>query len=222
MNECMHSLRYKYAWWRMQCETLNTRYFQQRSTSINSKKGYKRPILWINIWLGQMIPSLIQKKPYRSSWLIVMPVFLFFTSIVWSSHASSLLEVHTRFRVWPLCSSLSEVIHPFCLLSIRSRFWTKSWSIFFSSSLFGLHDRSFDPSVVDEEPASLFRTLAMGTFSFGIAAFPKFASFEISFSCLIISTFVLDRPLTSTGLSKPWKFSFPSLIRSWTFCLSEV
>ena len=110
-----------------------------------------------------MIPSLIQKKTCRSSWPTLMPIFLLFAFVVWSSHASPLPRVHLRFRVWPLCSPLSVVIYSFCSLSIRSKFRTKSWSIFFSSSLFGLSDRSFDPSVDDEELASLLRTLEMGT-----------------------------------------------------------
>ena len=106
----------------------------------------------------------------------------------------------------------------FCLTNIRSRFWTKSWSTFFSSSSrFGSHDRSFNPSVVDEEPA-----LAMGTFSFGIVVFPKFASFGVSSSCFGISTFVLDESSTSIGLSQSLNFSFPSLIRSRTLYLSAV
>ena len=164
-----------------------------------------------------MIPSLIQKKPYKSSWLILVPVFLFFTFVVWSSHASLLFGAHLRFRVWSLCSPFSVVIYSFCSLSIRSKFQTKSWNTFFSSSPFGSHDSSFDPSVVDEEPA-----LAMGTFSFGIVAFPKVASFGVSFSYLVISTFVLDESSTSAGLSKSLNFSFPSLIRSWTLYLSSV
>ena len=67
------------------------------------------------------------------------------------------------------------MIYSFCSLSICSRFRIKSWSTLFSSSPFGSHDRSLDLSVVDEEPA-----LAMGTFSFGIIAFLKFASFGVS------------------------------------------
>ena len=169
-----------------------------------------------------MIPSLIQKKPYKSSWPKLMSVFLFFTSVIWSSHASPLFGVHLRFRIWPLCSPLGMVIYSFCSMSIRSKFQTKSWSTFFSSSPFGSHDYSFDLSVVDEELASLLRTLAIGTFSFGIAAFPKFASFVVFFSCLVISTFALGGSSTSTGLSKSSNFSFPSLIRSWTLCLSAV
>ena len=151
-----------------------------------------------------------------------MPVFSFFTSTVWSSHTSPLLGVHLRFKVWPLCSPLSVVIYSFCSLSIHSKFWTKSWSTFWFFSSLGSRDRSVDLSVVNEEPPSLLRTLAKDTFPFGIAAFPKSVSFGISFSCLVISTFVLDGPLTSAGLSKSSKFSFPSLIRSWTLCLSAV
>ena len=164
-----------------------------------------------------MTPSLIQKKTYRSDWQTLMPVFPFFTSVIWPSHASSFPRVHLRFRLWPLCSPLSVVICSFCSLSIRSRFRTKSWSIIFSSSPFGSHDRSFDPSVIDEEFA-----LAMGTFSFGIVVFPKFAFFGVSSSYFDISTFVLDGSLTSTGPSKSSNVSFPSLISSWTLDLSEV
>ena len=132
-----------------------------------------------------MIPNLIQKKPYKSSWPTLVPVFLLFTSTVWSSHASPFPGVHLRFRVWPLCSPLNVVIYLFFSLSIRFKFRTKSQSIFFSSFPFGSHDRSFDPSVVDEEPVSLFRTLAMGTFSFGIAAFSKFIPLgSLSFASL--------------------------------------
>ena len=169
-----------------------------------------------------MILSLIQKKTCRSSWPTLMPVFSLFASVIWSSHASPLPRVHLRFRVWPLCSPLSLVIYSFCSLSIRSKFQTKSWSTFFSSSLFGSHDRSFDPSVVDEELASLFWTLAMGTYFFGFAAFLKFAFFAVFFSCLIIFTFTLDRSSTSAGLSKSSNFSFSSLIRSRTLCLSAM
>ena len=151
-----------------------------------------------------------------------MSVFPFPTSVVWPPHALPLLGVHLRFRVWPLCSPLSEMIYSFCSLSIRFRFQTKSWSTFCSSFLLGLRDRSVDSSIVNEEPFSLLRTLAKGTFPFGIAAFPKFVSFGISFSCLVIFTFVLDRHLTSTGLSKSSKFNFPSLIRYWTLCLNAV
>ena len=146
-----------------------------------------------------------------------MPIFPFFIFAVWPPHASPFPGVHLRFRLWSLCSSLSVVIYSFCSLSIRFRFQTKSWSTIFSSSPFGSHDRSFDPSVVDEEPA-----LAMGTFSFSIVVFSKFASFGVSSSCFDISTFVLDGSLTSTGPSKSSNVSFPSLISSWTLDLSEV
>ena len=122
-----------------------------------------------------MIPSLIQKKTHKSSWLILMSVLPFSISIIWPPHVSPFLGVHLRFKLWPLCSPLSVVIYSFCSLNIRSRFLTKSWSTLFSSSPFGSHDRSFDPSVVNEEPA-----LAMGSFSFGIVAFPKFVSFGVS------------------------------------------
>ena len=146
-----------------------------------------------------------------------MPIFPFFIFAVWPPHASPFPGVHLRFRLWPLCFPLSVVIYSFCSLSIRSRFRTKSWSIIFSSSPFGSHDRSFDPSVVDEEPA-----LAMGTFSFGIVVFPKFASFGVFSSSFGISASVLDGSLTSAGPSKSSNVSFPSLIRSWTLCLSVV
>ena len=164
-----------------------------------------------------MIPSLIQKKTHKSSWLILMSVLPFSISVVWPPHASPFLGVHLRFRLWPLCSPLSEVIYSFCSLSIRSKFRTKSWSTFFSSSVFDSHDRSFDLLVVDEEPV-----LAMDTFSFGIVAFPKFFSFVVSFFYFGISTFVLDESSTSTGLSKSSNFNFLSLIRSRTLYLSAV
>ena len=147
-----------------------------------------------------------------------MPIIPFFIFTVWPPHASSLPKVRLRFKVRELCSSLSVVTHSFCLTNIRSKPLANSWSTFFSSSsVFGLHDHSFDPSVVDEEPA-----LAMGTFSFGIVVFPTFASFEVSFSCFDISAFVLDKSSTSHGLSKSPNFNFPSLIRSWILRLSAV
>ena len=144
-----------------------------------------------------------------------MSIFPFFMFAVWPPHASSLPKVRLRFKVRELCFSLSVVTHSFCLTNIRSRFRTKSWStFFFSSSRFGSHDRSFDPSVVNEESA-----LAMGPFSFGIVAFPKFTSFGVTFSGFIISTFVLDESSTSTSLSKSSNFSFPLLIGSRTLYL---
>ena len=149
-----------------------------------------------------------------------MLVFSFFTSAVWLSHASPLLGVHPRLRVWPLCFSLSEVIYSFYSLSIRSRFWTKSWSIFFSSSPFGLYDRSFDPSVVNEELASFFRTL--GTFSFSIVAFLGMAFLGASFSCLVILAFALDGYSTSAGPSDFSNFSLHSYIKFWTLFLKIV
>ena len=146
-----------------------------------------------------------------------MPVFPFFKFAVRPPHASPFSGVHLHFRLWSLCSPLSVVIYSFCSLSIRSRFRAKSWSTLFSSSVFGLHDCSFDPSVVDEESV-----LAMRTFSFGIVAFSKFAFFGVSSSCFGISTFVLDESSTSTGLSKSSNFNFPSLIRSQTLYLIAV
>ena len=165
-----------------------------------------------------MTPSLIQKKPYRSDWQTLMPTFHFFIFAVWLPHASSLPKVCLCFKVRELCSSLNVVIHSFCLTNIRSKPWANSWSAFFSFSyVFGLHNRSFDLSVVNEEP-----TLAMGTFSFGIVVFLKFGSFGVSFSCFGISTFVLDGSLISVGSSKSSNISSLSLISSWTLDLSEV
>ena len=129
--------------------------------------------------------------------------FHFPTSVVWPPYASPFPRFHLCFRLWPLCSPLSVVIYSFCSLSIRSRFQIKSWSTIFSSSPFGSHDRSFDPSMVDEEPV-----LAMCTFSFGIVVFPKFAFFGVSSSCFGISTFILDGSLTSAGPSKSSNVSF--------------
>ena len=133
-----------------------------------------------------------------------MWIFHFFIFVVWLSHASSLPKVRLRFKVCELCSYLNVVIHSFCLTNIRSKSWANSRSaFFFFSSVFGSHDRSFDPSVVDKEPA-----LAMGTFSFGIIAFSKFALFAVFFSCLVIFTFALDRSSTSVGPSKSSNVSF--------------
>ena len=126
-----------------------------------------------------------------------MLVFPFFTSAVWPPHASPLFGVHLCFRVWSLCSPLSVVIYSFCSLSIRSKFQTKSWSTFCSSSPFGSRDRSVDPSVVNEKPTSLLRTLAMDTFPFSIIAFSRLASLGVLCFCLAkISTFALDGSLT--------------------------
>ena len=73
---------------------------------------------------------------------LVLPSFV---PIIWPFHESPPLGVHLLFKVWPLCSPLSVVIDSFCSLNIRFKFWTKSWSVFFSSSPFGSHGCSFDP-----------------------------------------------------------------------------
>ena len=124
-----------------------------------------------------MIPSLIQKESLQVILTDIGVGTSIFHIVVWPPHASPFPRVHLRFRLWPLCSPLSMVIYSFCSLNIRSRFQTKSWSTLFSSSPFGSHDRSFDPSVVVEEPSSLFQTSAMGTSSFNITAFPRLVSF---------------------------------------------
>ena len=142
-----------------------------------------------------------------------MPIFSFFIFAVWPLHASPFPGVHLRFRLWPLCSPLSVVIYSFCSLSIRSRFRTKSWSIIFSSSSFGSHDCSFDPSVVDEEPASLFQLRQWVPSPLALQLSQNLPHLG-SLSCLDISTFVLDEPSISTGLSKSSNFNFPSLIGS--------
>ena len=72
---------------------------------------------------------------------------------------------------------------------------------------------SFDPSVVIEQPASLFFILATGTLSLGIVSFPELASLGASFSCLLISIFALDGSSIPTGPFDSSNFSFPSLIR---------
>ena len=145
-----------------------------------------------------MTSNLIQKKTLKVVLTDIDAKFSFFMFVVWPPHASLLSKVRLHFKVCELCSSLSVVTHSFCLTNIRSRFQTKSWSTFFSSSsVFGSHDRSFDLLVVDEEPA-----LAVGTFSFGIVVFSKFASFGVSSSCFGVSPFVLAESSTSTDPSK--------------------
>ena len=73
---------------------------------------------------------------------------------VWPPYASSLPKVRLCFKVRELCSSLGVVTHSFCLTNICSKPLASSWSTFFSfSSVFGLHDRSFNLSVADEESA---------------------------------------------------------------------
>ena len=188
------------------------------------QKSYGRPILWINIWSGQTIPSLIQKENPTSQldW-DHMPVSPTFISAVWPSHASLLSKIRLRFKVRESCSSMSVVIHSFCLTNIHSKPWANSWSaFFFSYSLSSLQGRSFEPSVVVEEPSSLFRTSTTGTFSFDIVAFPRLASLGTPCSCLAIFAFALDRSSTWACPSKSSNFSFPSLIRSQTLYLSAV
>ena len=155
-----------------------------------------------------MIPGLIQKKPYRSDWHTLMPIFPFFTSAIWPSHASLPLKIRLRFKVLELCS-----LYSFRLRDIRSKPWVEPWNVFFSRLSLGSHDRSFDPSVVNEQPASLLSVLVMGTFSFDIIAFLETASLGASFSCLVILAFVPDGYSTPTGPSDSSNFSFLSLIR---------
>ena len=121
MNEWM------YAWCKVLCkcdsETLNTQYFQQKSISIDSKKGYRRPILLLKhmTWTNDPKPDPKETSQVRLTDTDAS-IFLFFTFVIWPSHASSFPGVHLRFRLWPLCSLLSVVIYSFCSLSIRSRF----------------------------------------------------------------------------------------------------
>ena len=91
------------------------------------QKGYRRPILWINIWLGQTIPSLIQKENLTSQldWYH-MPVSPTFISAAWSSHASLLSKARLRFKIRESCSSMSVMIYLFWSSSIGSKFRTKS------------------------------------------------------------------------------------------------
>ena len=133
-----------------------------------------------------------------------MPVFPFFTTAIWPSHASLPLKIRLRFEVCELCSS-----HSFRLTNIRSKPWAEPWNIFFFCLSFGSHNRSFDPSVVNEQPASLFPVLVMAAFSFGIAAFLETASLGASFSCLVILAFVLNEYLTPTGPFDSSNLAFP-------------
>ena len=146
-----------------------------------------------------------------------MPVFPFFTSAIWPSHVSLPLKIRLRFEVCELCSSYS-----FRLTDIRSRPCVELWNVFFSYLSFGSHDRSFDPSLVNEQPASLLPVLVMGTLSSGIAAFLETASLRALFSCLVILAFVPDEYSTPTGPSDSSNFSFLSLIRLWTLRLSAL
>ena len=116
------------------------------------------------------------------------------------------------FEVCELCSS-----HSFRLTDIRSKPWVGPWNVFFFRLSFGSHDRSFDPSVVNEQPV-----LVMGAFSFGIAAFLETTSLGASFSCLVILAFVPDEYSTPAGPSDSSNFSFLSLIRLWTLRLSAL
>ena len=213
MDECMHSFNVNMHNANAIVENLIPNISNKGQIPLISK-GYRRPIPKIE----HMTPSLIQKENPKGRIDRHWCQYSIFIFVIWLPHASSFLGVHLRFRFWPLCSPLSVVIYSFCSLSIRSRFWINSWStIFSSSSVFGSHDHSFDFSMVDEEP-----TLAMGTFSFGIVAFLRCASFGVSFSCFGTSTFVLDESSTSAGLPKSSIFSFPSLIRSRTLRWSAV
>ena len=151
-----------------------------------------------------------------------MPIFPFFTSAVWPSHASSLPKVRLRLKVREWCSFMSVPTHSFCSTNIRSKPWANSQSVFFCCSPIDSYDRSFDPSMIDEEPASAFRTWAIGTSSFGIAVFLGMASLGAFFSCLVILAFVLDEYSTSVGPSDFSNFSFLSLIRSQTLHSSEM
>ena len=165
-----------------------------------------------------MIPSLIQKETLKVVLADIVPIFPFFIFVVWLPHALSLPKVLFRFKARRLCSSLGVGTHSFCLMNICSKPLANSWIAFFSSSpLSSLHDRSFNPSVVDEESV-----LAMSPFFFSIVVFPTFASFGVYSSSFGISAFILDESSISTGLPKSSTFSFPSLIRSWTLYLSAV
>ena len=151
-----------------------------------------------------------------------MPIFPFFTFAVWPPHASSLPKFRLPFKVRELCSSLGVVTHSFCLTNICSKPRAKSWNAFFSSSTFGSHDRSFDPSVVDEQHVPFLPVLVMGTLSIGLFDFSVLASFGVSFSCLVIFALALDGSANLAGPFDSSNFSFPSLIRLWTLRLSAL
>ena len=146
-----------------------------------------------------------------------MLVFPFFISAIWPSHASLPLKIRLRFEVCELCFS-----HSFRLTDIRSKLWVEPRNVFFSCLSFGSHDRSFDPLVVNEQPASLLPVLVMDTFSLGIAAFLEMAFFGASFSYLLILAFVPYGYSTPDGPFDSSNFSFPSLIRLWTLRLSAL
>ena len=181
-----------------------------------------RPIFEWNIWLGQMILSLIKKKSYKSSRLIPHASISTFRicclTIPWVTAYWSPLCL----KVWPLCFSLSVVMYSFCSLSIRFKFWTKSWSVFFSSSSFDSHSRSLDPLVVDEQTVLLLLILEMGTLSLGIVAFSKFASLGASCSYLTTFPFALDGSSIPVSPSDSSNSNFLSLIRLWTVRLSAM
>ena len=68
-HKCMHSWICECTWCKCNSEKLNTQDFQQGQLSLIQKVTRDLFFEW-NIWLGQTTPSLIQKKSYRSFWLI--------------------------------------------------------------------------------------------------------------------------------------------------------
>ena len=94
--------------------------------------------------------------------------------------------------------------------------------VFFSSSLFGLHNRCFDPSVVIKPLTSPFLSLAMDTSSLGIAVFSDPTSLGAFSSYLIISAFALNRSSTPDGPFDSSNFNFPSFDQILDFVFERV
>ena len=221
MDECMHSFNVNMQSANANSEKLNTKYFQQRSNSINSKRlqetHSQNRTYDLDIW-----PQAWSKRNLRGRLDWYWCRCFHFPYVVRPPHASLSPKIRLRFKVCELCSSMSVVTHSFCSTNIRSKPWAESRSVFFSCSPFGSYDHFFNLSVVDEELTSFFRTLATGTFSFGIAAFLGMASLGASFSCLVILAFALDEFSTSIGPFNSSNFSLPSWIKFWTLFLKIV
>ena len=83
----------------MQCETFNTQYFQQRSTSINSKKrleethSLNKHMTWTND------PKPDPKENLQVILTDTNAITSVFRITVWPPHASSFPGVHLRFRL---------------------------------------------------------------------------------------------------------------------------
>ena len=86
-------------------------------------------------------------------------------------YASSFSTVFPCLGVCRWYFSLNAAEYSFCSFSISSNSRIMCWSVFFSFSLFGLHNRSFDPSVVNEPFASPLLSLAMDISFLDIIAF---------------------------------------------------